>query len=213
MFVEPNTVTRSRVKAPLRRHTTPQAATPPKDKTSSLGSNATMTTVHVEQPVHTEWDAHDLPGFNAHVMDFRNMLWDIDIYDNAEEGIRPVSPSDTPVPHGKSAFLESRGSEIALDATAEALVAAPPLQTSSDCRIQKPATWHHSTAVHESGDPLSAPRPIRALSAPSTEICLDNSMGSFAGYAALHLAFGLYSSPESWATQSEHWPTGALNVE
>ena len=187
MFVEPNAITLSRVKAPLRRHTTPQAATPPKEVTSLLGSDPATMAVQMEQPMRAEWDVENLSGFDAHVMDFGNMLWDVDIYESAE-GIRCVSPSDTPVPHGKSALLESCGSDVVVDTTAEASVTVPPARTSSDCCVQKQARCCHGTVIHESDDPLSASLPIPALPAPPTEICFDNSMGSFAGYAALHLA-------------------------
>ena len=88
--------------------------------------------------MQVEWNADSLSELDAHVMDFGNMLWDVDTFDNAE-AIRLLSPSDIPVPHSKSALLESCGSDIALDATAEALVVAPPIQTSNDCRIQEPA--------------------------------------------------------------------------
>jgi hypothetical protein len=185
LFVEPNTVTLSRVKAPPRRHTTAQAATPPTEQTSSLGSDSAMTTVLVEQPA--EWDAERLFGFDTQAMDFGNALWDVDMYDDRERA-QPLSPSVTPGMHGKSAVLDPFASDMALGDTSstEASVTAPLGRTDSALHLQKPETWLHSAIMHEPGDPVSAPRPMRALSAPSVKICLDNSM--VAGYAALHLA-------------------------
>ncbi|KAF2819716.1 hypothetical protein CC86DRAFT_460161 [Ophiobolus disseminans] len=177
MFLEPNTVTLSKNKAPRRHTTTTRAVTPPKG-TSSRDSEPTTTTVQMEQPA--EWDTEKLSGFDAHVMDFGNMLWDVDIYDNAP-GIRLGSPSDTLVPHGKPALLDASGSDIVLDATTEALVSAPLVQASVDCRTQNPAMWYQGTVVQEPGDPVSGLRPTHTLSAPLTDICLGNSMGNFAG--------------------------------
>ncbi|KAI8936457.1 hypothetical protein NX059_006863 [Plenodomus lindquistii] len=159
MFVEPNAVTLPRVKAPHRQHTTPQAAPFPKEGIRSLGKDPTMDMAHIEQPVQADWDVENPSGFDAPVMDFDNMLWDVNMYDNAE-GMKPLSTSNTPAPHFTSALLGSCGSDITLDPISDPLAPAPPVQISNDRRIEKPATRQQ----------------------------VNNPMENFAGYAALHLA-------------------------
>lgn len=184
MFVEPNTITYSRSKASIRRPETPSITTPPREKLNSLIGSCTESAItSVQQP---GWDLEHLAGFDAEVMDFGTMLWDVDIYDTTAT-TRQLSPINIAESNGNSGILDefSRSDrEIANDTPIGSL----PLPTDKNhYDLRSDNAGGHSGKVNNNvlADNCLV-HPLSEVSRSDTTPC--KPPGSFVGYAALHLA-------------------------
>jgi hypothetical protein len=182
MFVEPNTITYSRSKTSVLRPTTPPVATPPrKESISRLGGCTDLAITNVEQP---GWNPEHLAGFDAEVVDFGAMLWDVDIYDTADT-IHQLSPLHITVPCGNSGPLDgSSGSDEEI-ANNTSIPSSQLLTDKNRCSLTSGIGLSGKAHDEAFVDPCST----HVLPATSTgDTTLKDSPSNFVGYGALHLA-------------------------